>query len=96
MKKKVKTKGKKDKHPLMACGHVAQGKDDQGKPVCVICIGISAGATKIADKKPCLKGRMARCSSCRNRVKSALDLPFFAYRPSSKEDSYYCGCQGWS
>lgn len=47
--------------PLMKCGHTAQGVDENGNPVCVICYGINAGATEIADT-PDLEGRKARCA----------------------------------
>lgn len=46
--------------PLMKCGHVAQGLDSKGNPVCAICYGIREGATEVAEPAP-LEGRKARC-----------------------------------
>ncbi len=90
---------------LMACGHVAQGVNGNGDPVCVVCFGIREGATIVAEK-PSLEGRRAYCSYATGRdgespkvhsegVPSSWDLPFFSYRPERETDTYYCGCWGW-
>ena len=90
---------------LMACGHVAQGVNGNGDPVCVVCFGIREGATVVAEK-PSLEGRRAYCSYATGRdgespkvhsegVPSSWDLPFFSYRPERETDTYYCGCWGW-
>jgi hypothetical protein len=50
------------RHPLMKCGHAAQGHDGEGNPVCVICWGITAGADVVDDAPPNLTGRIARCA----------------------------------
>ena len=82
---------------LMQCGHTANAHQD-GKPVCVICIGIDAGATVIVEK-PDLTGRKARCSyygsKCQNERGSDYNLAFFEHRPNQEHDGYYCGCWGW-
>ena len=76
----------------MQCGHTANAHQD-GKPVCVICIGIDAGATIVAEK-PDLTGRKAKCI-CGAEVDSSYDLAFFEHRPDQEHDGYYCGCMGW-
>jgi hypothetical protein len=100
---------------LMKCGHSAQGINGTGKPVCLICM-----CEEIAESKPDLTGRKARCSyfgkevyncethypkmlttdsrgkkHCGSLVDSSYSLPFFEYKPNSKEDSFYCGCMSW-
>lgn len=79
---------------LMACGHTAQGIDGAGRPVCVICVQIDPRAEQPVEP-PDLIGRVARCSYCKYEEPSALDLPFFEYRPNQATDTYYCGCRGW-
>lgn len=91
---------------LMKCGHTAQGKQADGQPVCVICVGIRPGATEIEDKLPELAGRFSRCKyfgsvgkkkePCRDIKQSSYSLPFFEHRPDSEYDSHYCGCWGWN
>lgn len=76
---------------LMACGHVANAEDAAThKPCCVIC-----NCHKIAQNKPDLRNRVAKCSTCGHITKSDFSLPFFEYRPDFKTDTYYCGCYGW-
>ena len=82
-------------HMLMKCGHSAQGVDEAGRPACVICAGIDAGATEIAEEVPNLDGRQACCSDCGNTRESEFGLAFFEYRPKAQHDKYYCGCYGW-
>lgn len=82
---------------LMACGHVANGKTIDGKPLCVIC---SPSKESETIKEKCLennglKNRMAKCSECPSTTHSRWSLPFFEYRPDKSTDSYYCGCHGW-
>ena len=85
---------------LMKCGHRSQA-DSNGKPVCLICIGLTENATIVDDTitDETLKGRKARCSyyghKCNSEVDSSLSLPFFSHRPDKENDSYYCGCYGW-
>jgi hypothetical protein len=83
-------------NPMMKCGHVAQGEDENGKPVCVVCIGIVEGAREVAEEQPHLKSRKAECSQCSRTVESSLNLPFFEHNPNHKVDRYYCGCWGWN
>lgn len=45
---------------MMECGHAAQGRDQDGNPVCVICFGIDTG-WNIPVETPDLSGRTARC-----------------------------------
>ena len=82
----------------MECGHVANAKDENGKPVCVICAGYNEGAyliEKEAEGTEGLEDRKARCAYCRDVCESRWNLPFFEYRPDNEYDSYYCGCRGW-
>ena len=82
--------------PLMKCGHSANATNQDGNPVCAICIGIDAGATVVDEAPPSLIGRVAQCPYCRNKRPSSFDLAFFEYREGRHEfDSYYCGCRGW-
>ena len=79
---------------FMKCGHTAQGQFDDGSPVCAICL-----CEEVADVKPILDGRRARCSyfglKCHSESQSKDTLPFFKFQPSSEYDTYYCGCYGW-
>jgi len=80
--------------PMMACGHTAnamlQKPDGTQKPVCIIC-----DCDVLASTKPDLTGRTAKCAYCGNTTPSKMSLPFFAYLPKEKYDSYYDGCFGW-
>jgi hypothetical protein len=80
--------------PLMGCGHAANATRADGSPVCVICLGIVAGADTVVTA-PSLEGRVARCWDCSRTVPSSTDLPFFEHRPDEAEDRYYSGCRGW-
>lgn len=83
---------------LMQCGHIANAIRD-GKPVCVICSGIDAGAEVVVGKRHDgvgLEGRVAQCPYCSKKVTSKWNLPFFEHRPDLPTDSYYCGCFGWN
>lgn len=75
---------------LMTCGHIANGTTLNGKPYCIIC-----NCNKVAEQKPNLTGRFAKCVTCSNITESNYNLPFFEYKPDSEEDEYYCGCLGW-
>lgn len=81
---------------MMKCGHVANGIDKMGNPVCLICISDLKEA-KIIDNSPLpdLTGRQAKCLDCGKIVESSLGLVFFDYRPKHAFDSFYCGCKGW-
>ena len=82
--------------PLMECGCVAQGTDQDGKPVCVVHIGIHPGAITISNLQPALEGRKAKCCYGNHGVRdSDLSLAFFVYHPDREFDEYYCGCWGW-
>lgn len=78
---------------LMKCGHSANAKqvlkDGTRIPCCAICT-----CSEIAENKPDLSGRKARCS-CRRETDSKYSLPFFEHKPGNLYDVYYCGCQGW-
>lgn len=80
--------------PMMKCGHAANAYDQNGHPVCVICIGIVQGATGVDDNPPDLSGREAECD-CGKRKPSSSDLAFFEHRANKATDSYYCGHAGW-
>lgn len=80
---------------LMKCGHSANAKDIEGKPVCVICVGIKEGAKEVDIETKIPEGRMAKCSYCNNREHSSVCLPYFKYDKDRLEDSFYCGCRGW-
>lgn len=78
---------------FMKCGHRANAEtiiNDKKQPYCIIC-----NCSEIADKKPDLTGRKAKCSYCRNIIDSSFDLPFFKYRENKDTDSFYDGCMGW-
>jgi hypothetical protein len=79
-----------EKQVLMKCGHVANATTENHKPCCVIC-----SCTEVVNETPNLQGRKAVCTFCKCEENSSLDLPFFEYKPSEKEDEYYCGCLGW-
>lgn len=82
---------------MMKCGHSANAQDSNGNPVCVICVGISEGATEV-DVNPNLTGRVARCgyfNRCHTEQPSDVSLPFFEHHPNKEHDSFYCGCFGW-
>jgi len=89
--------------PLMKCGHSANATNQDGNPVCAICIGIDAGGTVVDEAPPDLTGRIARCVYCKQEKPSSFDLPFFEYGgdkwkdldTGSPADWYYCGCRGW-
>jgi hypothetical protein len=83
------------KHPMMKCGHSANGVSSDGQPCCVICIGIDPGAEVVDDKPPDLSERRAKCSSCPRTEASSPDLAFFEHRPDQPMDSFYDGCRGW-
>jgi len=79
--------------PMMKCGHIANSymlKGDKKIPGCVIC-----NCFEVADSRPSLEGRLAKCSECSNRTPSAWNLPFFKYQEDKDEDRFYCGCHGW-
>lgn len=80
--------------PMMKCGHTANATYNDGKPCCIICLGIDPGATQIANTMPDLIYRMARCGYCGDTTPSSTNLPFFEYKPKQEYDSYYCGCGG--
>lgn len=79
---------------MMQCGHSANAMSN-GKPCCVICIGIHPGADTPADSAPDLSARTSRCDYCRSTRPSKLSLPFFHHRPTMEFDSHYDGCRGW-
>lgn len=83
-------------HPMMKCGHAANAMH-QGKPSCVICVGIVPGWDEVADSIN-LKGRMAKCHCNKQTRPSNTELAFFEHRPTKEFDSYYsyyCGHSGW-
>ena len=89
--------------PMMKCGHVANAETADKKPACVIC-----NCTEISEQEIDLTNRKARCFyygrvvklqgrtiRCKSENKSSTSLPFFAHKPESEYDEYYCGCCGW-
>lgn len=74
---------------LMKCGHLSNATLN-GKPYCIIC-----ECSEVAEEKPSLEGRKARCWSCGRIEDSSYNLPFFTHRPNSIYDSFYDGCNGW-
>lgn len=80
--------------PMMKCGHAANATNGEGKPVCVICIGIKPGAIEV-DTTPSLAGRQAQCVYDKTICPSDSELPFFESTPDKPFDSFYCGCRGW-
>lgn len=92
--------------PLMECGHSAQGVDDNGNPVCVVCVGIDPGARMVHTDPPDLSSRLMRCSYLRGQNGQPCDArtnprpsdtraAFFAHKPDQEFDEFYCGCWGW-
>lgn len=82
--------------PLMKCGCRAQGNDLRtGKPVCVVHIGIKAGADEVAADEPDLTQRQAKCVYCSRTVPSSEAAAFFVFHPDRPQDEFYCGCRGW-
>lgn len=79
-----------ENRPIMKCGHSASGTTIEGKPYCVIC-----NCDELAEMKPDLTGRQAKCCFCGETVESNEQLPFFEYRAKKDYDLYYCGCEGW-
>lgn len=84
-----------NKH-LMRCGHVANGKDNKGNPVCCICIGITNKAKIIEEKVPDLSGRKAFCAECHKCECSSYNLPFFEYCGDGSFKSKLCKNCGYS
>jgi hypothetical protein len=84
-------------NPMMACGHSANAVDGEGRPVCVICAGLNAGAGVVAPE-PDLCGRISRCAYCKKERTSGDRefMAFFEHRPKEEFDRYYCGCRGWN
>lgn len=84
--------------PLMKCGHVAQGRNWNNDPVCVICAGINDDFDQVETAPINLTGRMAHCAytTCKSMQESSLSLPFFTHHPDKQYDTYYCGCLGWN
>ena len=86
---------------MMRCGHVSQGRDGNGLPVCAIDIATPRdedARTIVTD--PDLTGRKSQCgSACKTVVDSSTDLPFFGLNPGhdgvTKFDTHYDGCRGW-
>lgn len=76
--------------PFMKCGHTANSKTSSGRPYCVIC-----NCDTVAEAKPDLTGRKAKCGWCGKETTSDFNLPFFEYKPNEEYDEYYCGCEGW-
>jgi len=90
--------------PMMKCGHAANAETADNKPACGIC-----GCTELSEQEIDLTGRKARCayygkvvklqgrtSRCESESESSTSLPFFAHKPESEYDEYYCGCLGWN
>lgn len=78
---------------LMECGHAANANDNDGKPVCAICLGIDPRANVVATNLPDLTGRTALCSyfeSCKKRMPSSVDLAFFEYQGAGSYSAAYC------
>jgi hypothetical protein len=80
--------------PMMQCGHAANATQD-GRPVCVICVGIVDGADRVDPDPPPLGGRTMVCGSCRAERPSDRSAAFFQARPDREKDSFYDGCRGW-
>lgn len=88
---------------MMKCGHRAAGESN-GKPACVICLGLDQNATVVDEGYKVPEGRKARCTYygsmvrgevCKSEQPSSLSLAFFERRPEKEFDSFYCGCYGW-
>ena len=77
------------------CGHSMETTNMKtGKPNCVICIGLELENSipveiEMPDEIKC--GSCGKISKVSDLLKHWRDIPFY----NSKEESYYCGCQGW-
>lgn len=87
--------------PFMKCGHQANARDANGKPICVICTGLKPEASEVAaEMSGLLAGRWARCSCM--RLMPSTDalmgkLAFFEYRgEGSNEATNYCRDCGYA
>lgn len=78
----------------MQCGCVANGRDVDGRPVCVTHAGLVPGWDKVAVVAPVFHGRTAICGDCGTLRPSSKELPFFAAHPGLEHDTFYCGCRG--
>ena len=80
----------------MKCGHKAVGEDEEGKPVCPMCL-----CWEVAPNVPELAGRKAKCRYCGRWMDVCgsngefAGLPFFKHESDMEYDTYYCGCMGW-
>lgn len=79
---------------MMRCGCAANGRDVNGKPVCVNCAGIRPGWDQVAETASLPTERTAICGDCGKIVPSSVDLPFFASHPGLEHDTFYDGCRG--
>ncbi len=91
---------KKNTHPLMICGHAANGictskngiKYNPGIPCCVIC-SCNEQESNQPDSENKLHDRQAICCSKQSLKPSTLNLAFFEYRgPNSKVANTMCSC----
>jgi len=80
---------------IMKCGHAANGTNQYGQPVCVICVGLTGKATEVDPASVNLEGRLAKCCYCGVTVPSSTDLPFFRVCLDREFDDFYSGCRGW-
>ena len=80
--------------PYMKCGHISTGRTHDGKPVCVVCFGLTPAALDVDPAPPALIGRAAQCS-CGKTVPSSTDLPFFEFKglnsPRARDACKVCG-----
>lgn len=78
---------------MMKCGHAANAVDGNGKPCCVICVGINPGATVVDKETPDLTDRVSMCADCKKTVPSSTELAFFEYRgEGSPSATQRCKC----
>ena len=82
----------------MKCGHTANASTADGKPCCIICVGITPDAMIVDHEvkgNEGLEGRKSKCPYCGRKTDSRWDLPFFEHKPHEECDEHYDGCFGW-
>lgn len=85
------------RHPLMMCGHTAEGTDKNGILICVTCYPLPASYV-VDSRAHDLTNRRAKCAYHHaedDSVPSDLNLPFFEFRGEGSADSVnfckHCG-----
>lgn len=73
---------------LLKCGHASNAVDENGNPICIICMGVKPGADVVA-AAPNLKGRRARCEYYGQRLGYRGDCDY----GGSRQPDRVCRCE---